>query len=99
MRRQATVTTGAAICCVIDLLLAPMFLLFAAFAGDAPDVSATKLRIISAVLAAAIGSVVCAVVAVVGGLLGAPRGLVQVVSVLPVLAAMGFLVLILVFSH
>jgi hypothetical protein len=76
-----------------------MFLLFAAFAGDAPNPSPTMLHVISLVLATAIGSVVCAIVAFVGGLLGAPRGFVQVVAVLPVLALMGFLVALLVFGR
>jgi hypothetical protein len=96
MRRQATLTAGSAVLCLVDLLLAPMFLLAGGFAGDAPNPSAAMLNVIMALVAATIASVVCPIVALVGGLLGAPRRLVFWVAIVPVLALAGFIGLLVI---
>jgi hypothetical protein len=95
-RRQATLTIGSILLCVLDLLLAPNFLLMAGFAGDAPHPSAAMEAVIVALVASAAASVACAVIAFVAGLLGAPRRLVFWVALFPVLILAGFIGLLVV---
>jgi hypothetical protein len=94
VRRQATLTIGSGLLCAIDILMAPAIMLMAAFAGDAPNPSPTMLDLITALMLIAAGSVACGIVALVAGLLGAPRRLVLWVAALPPLALIGSIVVL-----
>jgi hypothetical protein len=94
MRRQATFSIASALLLVLDVIMAPMIALMAGFAADAPNPPAAVLNAIVGLLYVAIASVVCAVIGVIAGFMGASRWLVLVVAALPPLAVVALLAVI-----
>jgi uncharacterized oligopeptide transporter (OPT) family protein len=97
-RRQATLSVASALLCLVDILLAPLFLMAAAFAGDAPNSGAGVYLVILLLVGACGAAIVCPIVAFVAGLAGAPRRLVLGVAAVPVLALGGFVALLVINS-
>jgi hypothetical protein len=94
MRRQATLTSGSGLLCGLDILMAPVIVMMGGFAADAPNPSATMVALMTALMLVAGGSVVCGIVALVAGLLGAPRRFVLWTAALRPIALVALFVVI-----